>query len=103
MELGFHNYSYDYELGKGQQIELDMASQVGTRVFVAKQPCTEDEPHLPLPFTQSDINSMVKEIMEWYNSNDTATTATTVTATTGDGNDGDDSLLSVVSEKIAES
>ena len=56
---------YDFEAGKGQQIEEEMAQQVGVKVFVAKQPCTDDEPKLPFPFTDSAINVLVETIKEW--------------------------------------
>ena len=57
--------SYKYVLGRGQRIEIDMAESVGVKVFVAKQPCTNDEPRLPLPFTKSDIDHLVGEIKRW--------------------------------------
>ena len=63
---------YSYELGKGQEIEMDMARSVGIKVFIAKQPCTENKAsgtdsssYLPLPFTEHDIDRLVHEIEDW--------------------------------------
>lgn len=64
-----------YELGKGQGIELEMAQDVGTKVFQIYQPTKlamsfKDSPPTkskPLYFSPQDINKFVEEQLKpWY-------------------------------------
>ncbi|CAB9498552.1 expressed unknown protein [Seminavis robusta] len=54
------------ELGKGQSIEKDMAQEVGIQIFVAEQPISPRDFEEPGQFTREDIERLVDEIREWY-------------------------------------
>ena len=53
----------DHVLGKGQQIETEMARDVGTKVFRVYQPAWNGNAR---SFRQNDIGEIVNKIKEWY-------------------------------------
>ena len=60
---GFSQGKYRHKLGKGQQIETEMAKQVGTKIFRVYEPPT-------LFRTMKDIQILIDAIEKWYNNND---------------------------------
>ena len=52
---------------RGQQIEREMASQVGTKLFVVNQPDDGSYYQMPADFSESDIDELINHIKAWYN------------------------------------
>ena len=61
----------DYKLGDGQQIETEMAKDVGCKIFRIYRPriITATNAQILQDFRPEHIESLVYIIQEWYNSN----------------------------------
>ena len=61
--VDFDKHGGDHVLGKGQQIETEMARDVGTKVFRVHQPAWNENTR---SFMQSDIEQLIATVKEWY-------------------------------------
>ena len=62
---------YEYEVGNGQQIESEMANDLGLKVFRFYQPGDykgATSYMMGLPFQSADVDNLVAQIKKWYSS-----------------------------------
>ena len=62
---GTMSYDYKYQLGKGQQIEREMANDVHIKIFAVYQSMHGQYRHR-LEFCSKEIDELVREIKLWY-------------------------------------
>ena len=61
-----------HKLGNGQEIEVEMAQEVGTKIFRVYEPFLRVGEHVrwKRPFLPNDVDALVTKVKEWYDGDD---------------------------------